>query len=110
MVDASVVTPTNHDAILLPVDLDKPAVADLRARFERARAGSSITLDGSQLRHVHTPGVQLLCALVLAAEGRGATVVWRSVPPILVTYVRLLGIGDVIRFYGRLPEAVDHFE
>lgn len=103
-------TATNLEAILLPVDLDRAGVAELRAGLERASHGSSLLLDGSQIRRVHTPGVQLLCALVLAAEGRGATIEWTAVPPILVTYVKLLGIGDVIRFHGRVPAALDHFE
>jgi ABC-type transporter Mla MlaB component len=108
-VDAAVVN-TDHDAIMLPSDLDRASVGELRARIEEARGGSSITIDGSRIRRVHTPGVQLLCALVLAAEGRGATVAWTAVPPVLVSYVNLLGIGDVLHFHGRIPHALDHFE
>ena len=98
------------DVIMLPVELDRIAVGDLRASLEGARHGSSIMLDGTLIRRVHTPGVQLLCALVLAAEGRGASVTWTAVPPVLVTYVNLLGIGDVIQFHGRVPRSLDHFE
>jgi ABC-type transporter Mla MlaB component len=100
----------NADAITLPVELDRVGVTELRPRLERLRSGSSLTLDGSQIRRVHTPGVQLLCALVLAAEGRGVDVAWISVPPMLVTYVRLLGIGDVLRFCDQVPASLDRFE
>jgi ABC-type transporter Mla MlaB component len=105
-----IVKATMDDVIMLPAELDRPAVGELRASLERARHGSSIMLDGTQIRRVHTPGVQLLCALVLAAEGRGASVTWTAVPPVLVTYVNLLGIGDVIHFHGRIPQSLDHFE
>ncbi len=110
VVDALIVMPTMDDVIMLPVDLDRPGVGEFRASLEGARHGSSIMLDGTKLRRVHTPGVQLLCALVLAAEGRGANVSWTAVPPVLVTYVNLLGIGDVINFHGRIPQGLDHFE
>ena len=98
------------DVIMLPVELDRNAVGDIRGSLERAHHGSTILLDGTLIRRVHTPGVQLLCALVLAAEGRGASVTWTAVPPVLVTYVNLLGIGDVIHFHGRIPHSLDHFE
>ncbi len=102
--------PISEDAITLPTEIDRADIAELRPRLERLLSGSSLRLDGSQIRHVHTPGVQLLCALVLAAEGRGVGVVWTSVPPMLVTYVRLLGIGDVMRFHTQVPEPLDRFE
>jgi hypothetical protein len=38
--------------------------------------------------------------LVLAAEGRGVEVSWLAVSAVLVTYVSLLGVGDVMRFDG----------
>jgi ABC-type transporter Mla MlaB component len=98
------------DAIMLPAVLDRAGITSLGAHLEQARAGASIKLDGSLIRRVHTPGVQQLCAMVLAAEGRGATVMWTAVPPVLVTYVRLLGISDVLQFHGGVPEPLDHFE
>jgi ABC-type transporter Mla MlaB component len=110
VVDALIVNAIMDDVIMLPVDLDRPGVGEFRASLEQARHGSSIRLDGTEIRRVHTPGVQLLCALVLAAEGRGASVTWTAVPPVLVTYVNLLGIGDVINFHGRIPHSLDHFE
>ena len=98
------------DVIMLPVELDRFAVGEIRGSLEQAHRGSTIRLDGTLIRRVHTPGVQLLCALVLAAEGRGASVIWTAVPPVLVTYVNLLGIGDVIQFHGRVPQSLEHFE
>jgi ABC-type transporter Mla MlaB component len=109
-VDVPDVNMTQDEAITLPAQLDQAGVAAFGAMLEQARGGASITLDGSQVRRVHTPGVQLLCALVLAAEGRGAVVTWTSVPSILVTYVRLLGISDMLQFHRGVPEALDHFE
>jgi len=105
-----IVKATMDDVIMLPGELDRAAVGELRGQFERARDGSTIKIDGTDIRRVHTPGVQLLCALVLAAEGRGAVVTWTAVPPVLVTYVNLLGIGEVIHFHGRVPQSLDHFE
>jgi ABC-type transporter Mla MlaB component len=108
-VDAAVVM-TDENAIMLPSELDRAGVGELRAQIEAMGGGSSITIDGSRIRRVHTPGVQLLCALVLAAEGRGANVAWTAVPPVLVNYVNLLGIGDVLHFHGRIPAALEYFE
>lgn len=101
---------TNNEAIILPTELDRTGVGELRAAFESARSGSSIELDGAKIRRIHTPGVQLLCALVLAAEGRGARITWTAVPPTLVTYINLLGIGDVIQFHGPVPPALEYFD
>lgn len=95
---------------MLPADIDPAGVAELCERLEQATYGAMLTLDGSQVRHVHTPGVQRLCAVVLSAEGRGVLVAWKSVPAVLVTYVRLLGISDVLRFHRSVPEALDRFE
>ena len=95
---------------MLPVELDRIGGGEIRVSLVGARHGSAILLDGTLIRRVHTPGVQLLCALVLAAEGRGASVTWTAVPPVLVTYVNLLGIGDVIHFHGRIPQSLEHFE
>jgi len=78
--------------------LDRASVHELRPRIEQAAAGASVVLDGSYLQRVETTGVQLLCALVLAAEGRGVIVTWIRVSAVLINYVNLLGIGDVIRF------------
>jgi len=87
-----------RDAIRLPKVLDLSGVHELRPRIEHAGSGSSIVIDGSYLQRVETPGVQLLCALVLGAEGRGVTVTWTRVTATLVNYVKLLGIGDVLGF------------
>lgn len=89
-----------RDAIRLPKVLDRTSVQELRPRIEEAGAGASIVLDGSYLWRIETSGVQLLCALVLAAEGRGVTVTWISVSAMLVNYVNLLGIGEIIRLDG----------
>ena len=89
-----------RDAIRLPAVLDRASVNELRPRLEHATSGTSIQLDGAYLERVETTGVQLLCALVLAAEGRGVVITWHHVSATLVNYVQLLGIGDVIRFDG----------
>jgi ABC-type transporter Mla MlaB component len=89
-----------RDAIRLPLVLDRDSVDELRPRIEHAAPGAAVVLDGSYLQRVETPGVQLLCALVLAAEGRGVVITWIRVSAVLINYVNLLGIGDVIRFDG----------
>ncbi len=99
-VDVSGVMRTKRDDIALPSVLDRVSIVGLRARIERALDGESIALDGSRIERVETLGVQLLCALVLAAEGRGVAVVWLEVPLTLISYVNLLGIGDVMRLEG----------
>jgi len=96
---------TTRDAIRLPVVMDRASIEELRPRFEHAGAGAALLLDGSHLERVETTGVQLLCALVLSAEGRGAAITWIRVSAMLVNYVKLLGIGEVIRFDDARPES-----
>jgi ABC-type transporter Mla MlaB component len=88
------------DIIRLPVELDRESVTQLRARVEHRGHGTSLTFDGSRIRRADSAGVNLLCALVLAAEGRGVRVSWTAVSPVLLTYVSLLGVGGVMRFDG----------
>ena len=95
-----VVKAITGDVITLPVELDRASLTGLRARLERAQYGASVAFDGSRVRRADTAGVQLLCSLVLAAEGRGVVVSWLAVSAVLVTYVSLLGVGDVMRFDG----------
>lgn len=100
------------DVITLPVELDRPSLAGLRARLDRAPQGAAVAFDGSRVRRADTAGVQLLCSLVLSAEGRGVMVTWLAVSAVLVTYVSLLGVGDVIRFDGvhlERPQRPDWF-
>jgi ABC-type transporter Mla MlaB component len=94
-----------RDAIRLPMVLDRANVHELAPRLEQAEPGASIVLDGSYLQRLETPGVQLLCALVLAAEGRGVLVTWIRVSAMLINYVNLLGIGDILRLDGARREA-----
>jgi ABC-type transporter Mla MlaB component len=97
----------NGDVIRLPVEIDRGSVTRLRALVDRAGYGTSITFDGSRIRRADSAGVQLLCALVLSAEGRGVTVAWTAVSPVLLTYVSLLGVGDVMRFDGVAADDAD---
>ena len=88
--------------------LDRRSVDELRPRIEQAGLGASIVLDGAYLQRVETAGVQLLCALVLGAEGRGVIVSWIGVSMLLVNYVELLGIGDLMRFDGTGQEICEY--
>ena len=96
--DSRIVKAITGDVITLPVELDRASLAGLRARLEHATLGASVAFDGSRVRRADTAGVQLLCSLVLAAEGRGVNITWLAVSAVLVTYVSLLGVGDVMRF------------
>jgi anti-anti-sigma regulatory factor len=91
--------------IVLPFTLDAERATMLRARIERAPPGSSLVFDGSRVRYADPAGTQLLCALVLAAEGRGVAVTWTAVSSVFVTYVNLLGFGAVMRFERVRPYA-----
>lgn len=93
-----VLVKSTRDAIRLPVVLDGTAVDELRARIEHAGAAAWLVLDGSYLQRVETTAVQRLCALVLSAEGRGATVTWIRMSATLVNYAKLLGIAEIMRF------------
>lgn len=95
---------------MLPADLDRSAVAELRPRFLEALAGPAITLDGSPVQRADVAGVQLLCALVIAAERRGVALAWSVVSPALVTAVRLLGVERVVRIADVRQDGLEWFE
>jgi ABC-type transporter Mla MlaB component len=107
--DIPEVTAITGEVITLPTELDRASLAGLRARLERLSHGATVTFDGSRVRRADTTGVQLLCALVLAAEGRGVVIRWLAVSAVLVTYVSLLGVGDVMRFDGASPDTPEWF-
>lgn len=88
----------NRNVIVLPFTLDVESATELRARLAVIPAGASIVFDGSRIRCVDPAGTEMLCAQVLAAEGRGVMVTWIAVSSVFVTYVNLLGFGGVMRF------------
>ena len=102
--------PTAGGEIDLPAELDVGSVSGFLPRLEQALRGTAITLDGSKLQQLDTAGVQLLCALVRAAEQRGVALAWRAVSPMLVSYVKLLGVDHVLRFDGVRLEGLEWFE
>ncbi len=95
---------------MLPADLDRSAVAELRVRFLEALAEPTITLDGSSVQRADLAGVQLLCALMIAAERRGVALAWRVVSPALVTAVRLLGVESVVRIADVRQDGLEWFD
>lgn len=86
------------DVIRLPTVLDRHSVGEIRAHFDHAGPSDTVIVDGSHLARVDLTGVQLLCALVLACEGRGTSVIWLRVSMLLINCVKLLGISDILRF------------
>jgi anti-anti-sigma regulatory factor len=104
------VEPIAGTELELPAELDVGSVSGFLPRLEQALRGPAITVDGSKLQHLDTAGVQLLCALVRAAEQRGVALAWRVVSPMLVSYAKLLGVGHVLRFDGVRREGLEWFE
>ena len=96
--------------IVLPVELDVERVEELRDALVRALAAPAIALDGTQVQRIDAAGVQLLCALVLAAERRGVALTWTAVSPTLVTGVALHGVAGVVRLDGVRQEGLEWFE
>lgn len=94
----------------LPAALDVAGAPELRALLVAALRHPEIAIDGSKIQQLDTAGVQLLCALVRAAERRGVALRWTVVSPMLVTCVKLLGVGDVLRLDGVRQEGVEWFE
>ena len=97
-------------ALVLPTDLDQSVIADLHPRFLEALAEPAITIDGSSVQHADVAGVQLLCALVIAADRRGIPLVWSVVSPALVTAARLLGVEHVVRIAGVRQDGLEWFD
>jgi anti-anti-sigma regulatory factor len=90
--------------------LDRTVAGDLHARFLEALGGASITLDGSRVERVDVAGVQLLCALMIAAGQRGVQLGWTAVSPALSTCARLLGVRDMMRLDGVRQEGLEWFD
>jgi anti-anti-sigma regulatory factor len=99
-----------ESTIVLPVELDLDCVVEVRDQLERALGTPAIRIDGTQVQRVDTAGVQLLCAVVLAAERRGVPLAWTAVSPTLVTCVQRLGVGHVVRLDGVRQEGLEWFE
>ena len=97
-------------SVILPAELDIDRVREVRDQLLRALETPAISLDGTQVQRVDTAGVQLLCALVLAAERRGVALTWSAVSPTLVTCVKLLGADSVVRLDGVHQEGLEWFE
>jgi anti-anti-sigma regulatory factor len=96
--------------IVLPADLDLTSAAQVHTKFVAALEAGAIRLDGSLVQRADTAGVQLLCALVIAAERRGVVLALTAVSPALVTCVKLLGAQRVIRLDGVRQEGLEWFE
>jgi anti-anti-sigma regulatory factor len=96
--------------IVLPADFDLRCAVGMQARFVEALGGKVITLDGSQVQRADTAGVQLLCALVIAAERSGRAITWTAVSPALVTVVQLLGLHPIVQLEGVKQEGLEWFE
>jgi len=97
-------------SVILPVELDIDRVREVQAQLLQALETPAISLDGTPVQRADTAGVQLLCALVIAAQRRGVALTWSAVSPALVTCVQLLGAGSVVRLDGVRQEGLEWFE
>lgn len=97
------------ETIELPVICDLASAPALHDRMRAALASAAIRIDGSRIQHIDLAGLQLLCAFVATAEARGAGVSWTVVSPTLVTYVKRLGVGRLIRTDGVRQEGLEWF-
>lgn len=93
----------------LPVIFDLEGATELHDRLREALASTAIRVDGSRIQHVDLAGLQLLCAFVATAAARGASVSWTAVSPMLVTYVKRLGVDRLIRLDGVRQEGLEWF-
>jgi anti-anti-sigma regulatory factor len=105
------VTPVQVEPpIVLPADFGVRSAAEIQARFVEALDGKVITLDGSRVERADTAGVQLLCALAIAAAQAGLAISWTAVSPALVTVVQLLGLQSIVQLEGVKQEGLEWFE
>ncbi|KGO98212.1 STAS domain-containing protein [Novilysobacter defluvii] len=91
--------------LMLPPDLGIEHVADLQALLAPHLEGEApLALDGSQVRRVHTAGLQLLHAFVRerAGTGRGTAILDPS--PTLSDAARLLALEATLGT-GNTPQA-----
>ena len=93
----------------LPVIFDLESASGLRDRLCAALASPAIRIDGSRIQHIDLAGLQLLCAFVATAAARGASVSWTVVSPMLVTYVKRLGVDPLIELDGVRQEGLEWF-
>jgi anti-anti-sigma regulatory factor len=106
------VTPEDAEplAVVLPEALDRRCAAALQQTLIDGLDGPAIALDGSQVQSADIAGIQLLCALVVAAERAGVALGWTSVSPALVTCVQRLGADGVVCLAGVRQEGMEWFD
>jgi anti-anti-sigma regulatory factor len=98
-----------HASVELPVIFDLESTPELHARLRAALATPAIAIDGSRVQHIDVAGLQLLCAFVATAAARGVGLEWTVVSPMLVTYVKRLGVERLIQLDGVRQEGLEWF-
>jgi len=88
--------PASHEKTLqLPVSLDIGTAQGLKESLLSALAMSpAVRLDGSETRHVATPGVQVLLAASQSAKSTGGRIVLTASSPALETALADLGLTE----------------
>lgn len=80
--------------ILLPRSLDISAVRSVATELQAALAVGEVTVNASELTKLDASGLQLLCAVAIAARTSGTRLVWKAVPPVLTQGARTLALTD----------------
>jgi anti-anti-sigma regulatory factor len=90
--------------LVCPARLDIPAAVDLRSELvARLAARRGIALDVGALAYVDTAGIQLLCAVALAARRQGGALTWVGDSPALAASARQLGLSEILGLPGDNP-------
>ena len=91
--------------LTLPPDLGIEHVAELQAMLAvHLGGGAPLALDGSQVRRVHTAGLQLLHAFVRERTGAGHRTAILDPSPVLAEAARMLAL-DAMLGTGNTPQA-----
>jgi len=80
----------------LPRSLDIAAVTTLAAELESALACGALTVDASAVVKLDAAGLQLLCAVAIAAQRLGVQLTWQSVPTVLQAGARTLALSSAL--------------
>lgn len=85
------------DTVHLGDDLGIEASTGLKERLAPyLTQAHAVVLDGTEVRRVHTAGLQVLCAFFASRESTGHPTVLRGCSEALLDAARLLGLGSAL--------------
>lgn len=87
--------------VVLPVSCTIKDAETLKAHLlEQLERAGPCEIEGGNVQHVDTAGVQLVLAFALECLERNLQYVWKSRSPVFEDAVRIIGVGPLLEYPG----------